>query len=150
MQGPGQHSPLGGGFTTLSHLCTQSCVHLMGPGAAGRGIPGSERFHTELEGSPWDKSSTEGRGFSALPNGVVHDGPLETFYQLCPNGSSQSSQILPNPGMLLLAGHQGLISGHSSTARAALEACVAQEVQGSESWTGPNPDGERWPREWRK
>lgn len=38
----------------------------------------------------------------------------------------------------------------SSPTTAALEACVAQEVKGSESWTGPSPDGERWPHEWRK
>lgn len=34
--GPGQHSALVGGFTPLSQLCTQSWLHLMGAGAAGR------------------------------------------------------------------------------------------------------------------
>lgn len=154
--GPGQHSALVGAFTILSHLSPshQSLHPELCPSHGSRscrqGCAGVREILHTAGGSLWDKPSPGGRCFSVLPNGLVHDDPLETLHQPCPKGPSQGSQLLLKTRMLLLAGHQGLISSHSSTARAALEACMAQEVKGSESWPDPNPDGERWPHEWRK
>lgn len=139
------HSPPCATSLHPTNPCTQSCAHLMGPGAAGRAVTGPGRFCTQLEGSLGINPAL-GEELSLFSQMGLCRMTLWTPSTTLPQGLPTS----PKPRMLLLGGHQGLICDHSSTGRAALEACMAQEVQGSESWTAPNPDGERWPHEWRK